>query len=360
MKVASIFGGYADKMQVLIDSALDRFRPTWYSRYFTFAPPQTSLTYVSAIGKSRVEAAASVVDRDSRTPLRSRAALSKLSGEIPAIREMFTMSEDNYRDFLALQSLNVSDEVKKNQILDLIFDDVRIVGDAAHKRLDIFCMQALSTGEVNIDIVVNPDGLVLDNPIDLLMPSANKHNAASTWATPATSTPLTDIAKVVDAGRAKGVTFSKILMDLSTFLLMSKSKEVVDSLTSFNQLQRGAAIATQDRVNEYLNAYRLPVIEIVNERIGIEKDGVVGTVNPWETDNVSFIPQGNLGVIKNAVAIEQIRPVSGVSYSNFNHALISKWSENEPFAEYTKVELNAFPAFEKVDQTHLLSTVAGF
>ena len=359
MKYASIFGGYAEAMQVMIDNSLERFRPTWYQKYFSWAAPQTQLTYTSAIGKSRIEAAASVVDRDSRTPLRSRAAIQKLSGEIPAIREMLTMSEDNYRDFLALQSLNVDDQAKRDQIKELIFNDVRIVGDSAHKRLDIFALQAVSTGEINIDININPDGLVLANPISLLMPAGNKHNAAKAWSDP-TSTPFTDITTVVNAARPKGVIFAKILMDYATFVTFSKNKEVVDSLSAFNVMQKGAAIATVERANEYLTANRLPVIEVVNEMIGIEKDGVVGAINPWEVANVAFVPAGNLGVIKHAIAIEEISKVSGVSYSTFNKALISKWSENEPFAEYTKVELNAFPALEQIDRVYLLSTTKAF
>ena len=54
MKYASIFGGYAEAMQVMIDNSLERFRPTWYQKYFSWAAPQTQLTYTSAIGKIRI------------------------------------------------------------------------------------------------------------------------------------------------------------------------------------------------------------------------------------------------------------------------------------------------------------------
>lgn len=358
-KIQSIFGGYADQMQVIIDNSKDRFRPTWYGQFFNFAPPQTQLTYTSVIGKSRIEAAASVVDRNSRTPLRSRAAADKLSGEIPAIKEMIPLSEDDYRDFLALQNLNVSDIVKRNQVLDFIFNDIKTVGDAAHKRLDILCLQAVSTGKINITTANNPDGLVTSAAIDLFMPATNKINAAGTWNTSNTATPIADIKTVVINAMEKGRTFSKILMDYSTFVLFSKAKEVTDALASF-YLVRGNASATLDRVNEFLTASQLPVIEIVQQSIGIESDGVIGAVNPWETTNIAFVPAGNLGVIKNAVAIEDLKPVTGVSYAKFNNATISKWSENEPFAEYTKVELNAFPAFEAIDGVFLLSRTAAF
>lgn len=113
-KIKSIFGTYADSLQVMIDNSLGQFAPTWYPKYFGWGTPQSSLTFVSAIGRSRIEAAASIVARDSSTPQRSRAALEKLTGEIPAIKEMFKMTESDYRDFMTLQALNVDDATRKD------------------------------------------------------------------------------------------------------------------------------------------------------------------------------------------------------------------------------------------------------
>ena len=200
-KIKSIFGGYADRLQVVIDNSAARFAPTWYPRYFGWAPVQQSLTFVSAIGRSRIEAAASVVSRDSETPWRSRQGLEKMTGEIPAIKEGFKMTESDYREYMSLQSLNVDDATKRNQILEFIFGDVKKVGDAAHKRLDIMALEAVSTGKISLDIDNNPDGIVLANPVDLLMPTGNKKNAAVSWATPATATPITDIENFVKAGK---------------------------------------------------------------------------------------------------------------------------------------------------------------
>ncbi|HRQ17707.1 MAG TPA: major capsid protein [Agriterribacter sp.] len=356
MKIKSVFGGYTDQLQVVIDNSKSRFAPLWYPKYFGFAPAQNQLTFTQAIGASRIEAAASVVNRDSQTPLRSRPALEKMSGEIPAIKEAFKMKESDYRDFLSLQALNVDDATKRGQILDFIFNDTKKVGDSAHKRLDYMALEAISTGKVTLTTTNNPDGLVVAE-VDLLMPSANKANGAITWATSSTATPLTDIETFVQKGQDVGVTFAKILMSRALWLKFKKCKEVIDSLVSYNQLQKGAAIATLDKVNEYLQANLLPIIEIVDETIGIEKDGVIGSVNPFNQDTAVFIPNGRLGVIKNAVAIEQLQPVANVTYATFNRALISKWSENEPFGEWTKVEFNAFPALEAIDQIFLLKGV---
>ena len=355
-KIQSIFGAYAGRLQVVVNNNLDKFATPWFPQYFGWAPPQNTLTFTSAIGESRIEAAASIVNRDSKTPLRSRPNLEKLSGEIPAIKEMIKMKESDYRDFLTLQSLGLDDVTKRNQLLDFMFNDVKRVGESADKRLDFMVLEAISTGKITLNTNNNPDGLVQSTAVDLLMPSTNKKTSAIAWTNSNTATPLDDIEAVVNAADAKGVTFSKILMSRSLWMTFKKCKQVTDSLVAFNQLQKGAAIATVDRVNDYLESNGLPIIEVVNVQVGIEKNGIITAQNPFHATNASFIPAGQLGTIKNAVAIEQIQPVSKVSYAMFGRSLISKWSENEPFGEWTKVELNAFPSLDAIDQIFLLDT----
>ncbi|MEI6752354.1 MAG: major capsid protein [Paludibacter sp.] len=358
-KIQSIFGVYSQNLQGVIDLANDRFAPTWYQKYFDWSPAQQTLNFTSVIGASRIEAAASIVDRSSGAPLRSRAQLAKYQGEIPAIKEKFSMRESDYRDFLALQALSLDDATKKQQLLDFLFQDVQKAGNSAHKRLDIMVLQAVSTGKISLTAAINPDGIVLKNDIDLLMPSGNKSDITGTanrkWRNPTTATPITDITTVVNDARSKGRNFSKILLSMTQWLQFAKCTETINSLVSFNQLQKGAGIATLSAVNTYLQANLLPVIEIVDEVVGIEKDGVIGTIRPWKDGNVSFVPSGVLGSIKNAVCMEQMQPVQHVNYATFNRALISKWQENDPWAEFTAVELNAFPAFEAIDNVFILT-----
>jgi len=360
-KLKSIFGTYSDRLQLVIDQSLSKFAPTWYQKYFTFAPAQNSLTFVSAIGRSRIEAAASIVNRDSQTPIRSRQGLEKLSGEIPAIKEMFKMSESDYRDFLMLQSMNVDEQTKKTQLLDFLFGDVKKVGDSAHKRLDIMALEAVSSGKISLSIENNPDGLVLGDPIDLLMPDSNRINAAISWDTAATATPLTDIEGVMEAGNVRGVVFDKMIMSNTLWLKFKRTKQVQDTMGLYffgpKVTNSGVAATTLERINQYLTDNQMPTIEVNNETIGIEKDGKINTLKPFNESNVSFIPAGPLGTIKNALAIEQITPVEKVTYGQFNRAVISKWQENEPFGEWTKVELNAFPSLDTIDSIHILKAI---
>jgi hypothetical protein len=355
--IKSIFGAYATKMQMVIDNSLDKFAPTWFNNYFDFDTPQATLDYVSVIGASRIEAAASVVDREAATPWRGRPDMSKLSGEIPAIKAGRKMKESDYRNFLTLQALPVSEQTKKEQQLDFLFNDIKAVGNGAMKRIDMMALQAVSTGKIKISSVTNPDGLILSD-IDLLLPSSNTSNSATSWDN-AAATPLTvDIPAVVAYGRGVGIRFEKMLMTPTQFINFQKITEVKNLLSNFLGFkQSGTILATQANINTFLQANNYPTIELVDESIGVEKDGVITTSNPWETNNVTFVPSGKLGTIKNALAIEELRPVEHVTYAKFNNALISKYAQNNPFGEFTTVELNACPAFEAINQIYILVAV---
>lgn len=356
-KVESIFGVYAEakNLQAMIDASKARFNQPWFKKYFTWAPQTLSLKYSTAVGRSRIEAAASVVDSDAPAPLRSRANLEKYDGNVASIKEKLKMSQQNYRDFLTLQQLPVADAVKKTQLLDLLFNDVQIVGNAAMKRIDILTLQAVSKGEIDINISNNPDGIVTDT-LDLFMPAANKKTVVKVW-TDSTADAVADIDAVVVAAQDRGVSFAKILMPKALFIKFKNLSSTQNYLKAFYNPGGNAKYAvTLDNINEFLSANLYPMIELIDEVVGVEQDGVISTIRPFKAENVSFIPAGGLGVIHNALAIEALNPVKQVSYSNYERALISKWSDNDPFTEYTAVELNAFPGVEQIDNIFILKT----
>lgn len=358
--IESIFGAYTSKLQVMIDDANDQFAPVWFPRYFTWDAPKTQLTFETVIGRSRLNPAASMIARGSRAPLRARPGMEKVTGSIPQMAEKFKMDENDYREFLALQSMNVSEETKFNQIMDMMFNDVKNVGDSAMKRLDYMALEAVSTGKLTLTLSNNPDGTQQLIALDLLFPTENQTNAAVSWNNPTTAKPITDIITVVNLHRPKGNRFAKILMTWETWNKFIVTTEVQNVYTAYvgkiNQIMR----PTLENINSYMSSQGLPAIEIVDEVIAIEKDGVTTPQYPFKTENAAFIPAGNLGVIHNAISIEELRPVQAVTYAKYNRALISKFAENEPFYEYTKVELNAIPGVSVADSIHLLSTTASF
>lgn len=358
--IKSIFGSYADKLQVVVDNNLGLFETPWFPKYFTWAPPQSTLTFKTVVGRSRIEAAATVIARGSRAPLRGRLPLEMYTNKIPPIAEKFQLDEDILRDFLNLQNSPIGDDAKKSQLISLLFDDVKKVGNAAMKRLDMFVLEAISTGQITLTTNNNPDGVVAPTAIDLFMPTGNKVNAGTAWSNPA-ATPITDITNMVNNAAAAGVSFAKILVSRNTYTNFSKTTEVKNLLSNFLGFKNaGNLIPTIDNINTLLQASLLPPIEIVDVPIGVEKDGKITAIRPFSDTNAVFIPAGNIGVIANAYALEEIRPVDKVTYAKFNNALISKWADNEPYQEFTKVELNAFPSIDGIGSIYLLSTSVAF
>ena len=357
-RIQSIFGSYAQRLQMIIDKKLDKFAATWFQKYFSFGNPQLELTYMTAVGRTRIEAAASVVDREADAPLRSRPNLEKYSGEVAAIKQAFKLKESDVRTWLALQNMPVAGNSQVAQILDLIWGDVQKSGNAAMKKIDMMCLEAVSTGKITINSTNNPDGTVYDD-IDLLVPESHKSTVDTLWSVKADATPLDDIREVVQLMGAKGITYEKILISPNVLWALQKCEEVISfvfGITLTTETRR--IIPTLDNINEFMTANRLPYFEIVDEVVGIEKNGIITNVKPFAETVCSFIPTGGLGVIHNAYSIEQLRPVNGISYGTFNKALISKWSQARPFAEYTQVELNAFPGLEVADQIYLMTVLA--
>ena len=363
MAFESLFGSYAGQMQAIVDSSLDIYEGLWFPKYFRMGITQASLTFEDAVGRNRIEAAASVVDRDAATPLRNRPKLETYFGNIPAIKEAFLMKESEMREFLLMQNSTVLAGSRKQAIMDNIYGDVTKVTRACLKRVDIMCLEAVSKGIVNVTVENNPDGVVLGTPLDLLMPATNKVNAAFTWATANTATPLTDIEGIIESFSQVGKKFSKMLISRSLWTKFKNTDQVKNTMLTYyfgpKAANSGAsAVTTFAKINEYMEANDLPTFELVEEVIGIEKDAIITNIKPFSQENLVFIPAGELGEIKNAFAMEQIRPVPKVSYATYNKVLVSKWSDNEPLQEWTKGELNAMPAMgQSIDSIVLLKAI---
>jgi len=359
-RIKSIFGDHAENLQVYVDENLEKFKTPFFPNYFSFGTPKGDLSYATAIGRSRIEAAASVVAHGSESPLRGRAGLEKLSGEVAALKVKRKMDESEYRNWMVFQGMPVSDEAKKQQIVRLIWDDVKHVVDSVTSRLDIMVKQALSTGVVSITAATNPDGIAVGN-IDMLI-SANRNtgigaafnqvgSASYFWVDTATAiasaTPISDIVAMVENMEDEGIAFEKILMTPTKWRAVSKINEVTTALG--NQ-------PTLDEFNSYLVDRQLPYVELVVGRHTIETNGNLTVITPWPNSRVTFIPAGPLGVIHNALAIEEMTPVAGVSYAVSDRTLVSKWSETEPFGEYTRGEIAAFPGLEAADNLYIVNT----
>src|SRR3990172_3569093 len=142
-KISSVFGNVAtEKLQTIIDNSLSMFDVPQWKKWFSWGLPKTSLTYVTIIGKARIEAAASVVARGSSAPIRSRAGLDKIIGQVAQLKEKFQMDEETYSDYRQMRESSIMDDTAKfNLALEMIFGDVKLVANSVNKRIDILTEQ---------------------------------------------------------------------------------------------------------------------------------------------------------------------------------------------------------------------------
>lgn len=355
----STFQPYIDgnNLQLLIDKSRARFNEPWYKSRFSWAPTSMSLTYTTILGKSRIDAAATIVSRDGRTPIKGRKNVGKLSGSIPVIKTMKKMDEETYRDFLAMQQMSIgTGSDRMGTILDIIYNDVSSVNNSVDKKIDMIVLEGISTGYVTITADNNPGGIVQDT-LDLLLPEAQRLGV-----TVSPDSPDFDFIQEVRNARIRSKnlnkTLGKMLMSEYLFDKILLSKKVAEHLRGFfNPGSNARYTATAESLNEFLRANRLPIIETLDEVVHLTIDDVDHAFRPWKEENIAFIPEtGLLGEIKNSYALEEIKPVTQCTYSKIDKKLISKWFQNEPFGEFTKAELNGFPSFDVMDAMFIMET----
>ena len=140
-------------------------------------------------------------------------------------------------------------------------------------------------------------------------------------------------------------------------LLLKKQKSTIEKIKAWVN-QTSKIVITKKVINEYLSEQEIPVqIITVSPAVRIEdKNHKRKTINPWERKRICFLEDLNVGDIQHgpiaAEASESIKKKAIMVKKDF--ILISKFSTEEPFKEWTKAEANAFPVVNDPDAMFIL------
>lgn len=360
MIIPSFFGEYATEpaIQTLIDDSLDVLQAKSLWRDFLDEDmPQWSLSFETIIGRSRIEAAASIVDIDAPAPLRANNKLEKYYGAIPSIKEKFVMSQSELRELRAItESALLSGNANVQGLIRKLYDHTSMAATAGDKRVDILLMQAISTLQLDVSVTNNPDGAAVGT-IDLLPKSYQKQGVPVTWDN-TNSKPIDDIENFVEfITTTFGRGFGRILMSQTKWLKFKRNPQVVDYLKSFFNIGKtnGTYAPTLNNVNEMFTENGWPTLQVLNVVSGIEKDGATEAYRFFDENNLSFMPAGKIGTLKNAIPMERTDKVAGKVYADFGPTLVMKWADDDPYREFTAMEMNACPAID-TDSIFLLQT----
>jgi hypothetical protein len=359
--VPSYFSDLAQSqnLQFLIDTSQQNLemKSVW-RQYLNLGVPQMSLNFDAAIGRDRIEAAASIVDSDAPAPLRSRNKLELYKGKIPAIKEKFRMNQDDMRAIEVLRALPLNGSNSNDSLIQFLNKDLQEAAVSGDKRIDIMLLQAISTLLIDVNITNNPDGVAY-GVIDLLAQSYQSQGVPIVWTDVVNATPIDDIEKYLQINwLTRGRQFGKILMPYELWFNFKRSTQVKNYLSTFyntGKANGGAFAVTLNSINEMFGANMWPQIEIVNHVANVEVDGKATFIRPFFPTNIAFVPNGKLGTLFNAISMEKVHPVTDKNYADFGPTLVSKWAESDPLVEFTAMEMNAFPGVN-VDGIFILKT----
>jgi len=325
------------------------------------------LKYETLIGSKGRSVMADVVAYNTSAPEKKRPIVSKLTGDIPSMRVKRAMDEVKLKEYDILKGQASAPE---QALLDIVFDDVDFVTQGPLARVEWMTFQAMSQGYIALSETNNQPGIITTTNIDFQMPAANKRVLATATATRkwnnGTSSnylPITDIRDLVLAARSAGKKFKYAVMNYTNWLLFSAADEVKNQVWPYmgqNTVISSSSVPlpTLDAVNAYLRSQMLPEIILIDQSLYIEDSAHSQTAaDPWVTKYVTFIPDKNIGENLYTPSAEELNKPPQVIQAKKGPILVSKWSDVDPTAEYTKGELNAFPSWPSIDSCYRLDTI---
>lgn len=333
----------------------------------TFFPLKSTpyLSYETLIGSQGNRVAADIVAYDVSAPLKTRKTVSKLSGEIPSIRMKKKMTEADLNTYNILKAMA---KPEQNALLDLVFGDIDACVDGVNARLEWIVFQALSKGQITLSKTTNAGGVITEEAVDFGLPSqtiGNKNVASVVWTAGHTTTkPITDIEAVMVVAGGLGIKPKYILMNRTKWAEFRVSDETLDFVAPY-ALYGGVRKKRSPNLtvaNEALESEGLPTIIIVDTRISYEDSGhTITSVDPWLDSSgadrfVTFLEDLKCGDMLAGPIAEETNPPKQVIQAKKGPILISKWSDVDPVAEYTKGEINAFPSWPTIDRVLSLDT----
>ncbi len=360
---SSIFGELTRNIQTRIDKASELnkqlFDKVIYRSYLDWDTPTIGLDFEEIIGKYNVTIAAATIGDNSKEPIIGSNGLDTVKERVLNHAITRPMSMQDYRKILEIMDTKaLSDSVKKQKLIDLMWGDVSSVVNGVEARLDMIFLGALSNeGKFTFDDKNNPEGGVR-GAIDYNQPASNIAQAKTKWteANIASVDCMEDIQAILDAADDKTV-LGKILAAPSVIAYMCRTKKMKQMIWGTD---KGSRLVQLSDINAYLEANGYPQFEKIRRQVRVQDNGKITSVNPFNAKNIVFIPAGKLGVVKNAFSDNELNPESDVSYSNYGRIRVSKWHVGETKGankgEFTKAESLSLPVITEMDNIHTLKT----
>lgn len=361
--LSSLFGELTKNVQARIDAASELnkriFDRVIYRNFLDWDTPTVGLDFEEIVGKYNITVAAATIGERSKEPILGSYGLETVKERVLNHAVTLPMTMQDYRKILQLlDSKSISDEQRKKQLIDLMWGGVTRVVNGVEAKLDIIFLSALSNcGKFTFDETNNPEGGVRGN-IDFNQPEGNICKSLTKWteANIETVDCMEDIQQVLDAAEDKSI-LGRILCSPSRISYMCRTKKMKQMIWGTDKSSR---IVQLKDINDYMESNGYPLFEKVKRQVKIQNGTKLTPLTPWNGDNIVFIPEGKLGLVKNAWSDNELNPESDVAYSNYGRIRVSQWHVGETKGankgEFTKAESLSLPVITEMENIYTLKT----
>lgn len=360
---SSVFKDLTKQVQIRFDavSKLNKqlFDNVIYERFLDWDVPTIGLDFEEIIGKYNITVAAATIGDNSNEPVIGSTGLETLKESIITHALSVPMTIQAYRKVMEIMNSKVyTDEQRKKALIDLMWGNVTTVVSAIHAKLDMIFLGALSNeGKFTLDDKTNPEGGARGT-INYNQPESNIASVTTDWTNANLETVdcFEDIQQILDAAQNKTV-LAKILCAPSLISYICRSKKM--KLMMWGSDKSARPVLLRD-LNEFMSQNGFPVFEPIRRQVLIQNGNTATPYTPWNESNMVFIPDGKLGIVKNAFADAEIKPEPGVTYSKHNRILVSQWgagaTTNSRGVEFTKAESLSLPVITEMNGIYTLKT----
>lgn len=299
--------------------------------------------------------AADVVSMDSTLPLKRRSVITSARGKLPKIGIKFRKGEKDISDI----NVMIARGTEEATVAAKIFDDAEKCIKGVDVRTEIMFQQGLSSG---VTVVENDENDGTGIRVDYGYKDENMmHATTAIWGS-GSETTIEDIQQVFDKASEDGNSIGFVYISkkrLNNIRTSTQGKEL--AARYLNIIYTSAANLTVPNRATMLDALKDEfgaTFKVVDSSFRIQNpNGTFTNVKPFVEDNIVFVPEEKVGRLVYGTLVEETNPVAGVNYQKSgSHILVSKFSENEPFAEFTTAQSLSIPVIDGVDSIYLLHT----
>jgi len=322
---------------LVIKAVIDRVIQTnidaiYWQRYLDFEQTSSRLfkTYYGTVTGVTM---GSVIDRNSRKPVRDRKNLGTGVGEVAILGNTFQFDNDRL-DMIKLlidkfNAAGAGQGAVMTEIINFLADDIRQCTLAPHKRMDYVVGQLRSKGTAQVKLADNPQGIEL---IDITLPVVTKQPASTDKANL-----VTYIQTQLQTLRPSMGVFGVMEMNQATFnnriATTTQFQSMYKMVLGTSEFAMQGGLMSTAMANQLLTGIGLPPIRIVEEYV-TKEDGT--TVNAFADDRISVLRQDKIGKMMWHTPYEITDPVPNKVYTGLagGHFISTLRTDEGRFTEY--------------------------